>query len=151
MTSLADLDLTRCLACRRTYRAGSKPKWAFHPTGRIAGSIHASETCQKRWRDLGGLNTTPLSVSHYLPEAAMFYAWRWTLCERPERESASWQARFLVEDENITETLSAQQEERLAWWHDGPLKLSDERIAGIREAYRRLIGDFRAWQQVIRA
>ena len=140
------VDLTRCLACRRTYRAGSKPKWAFHPTGRIAGSTHASEPCPKRWRAFGGLNTTHLLVSRYSPEAAMFHTWLWTLNERPERYSDSWQAWLLVEDQNTSETLTESQEECLAWWHDGPLKLSDERIAAIRDAYRQLVRDFRAWQ-----
>ena len=145
-----DLDLTRCLACQRTYRAGSKPCWAFWSDGRIAGSIHAvGDRCSARWLDLGGLQTWRLDAAYYSAEMAQFHAWRHSLMEQPERDSDVWHAQFLADGDTLSETLTESQEERLAWWHDGPLKRSDERIAGIRATYQQLIRDFRAWQSVI--
>lgn len=83
-------------------------------------------------------------------DAGLFDVWRqyvqgWP--PREQRDSDEWFA-FLLANEPSTE-LSSRQQEQLAWWIEGPLKLGHDREAVILAKHRVLVEQFSLWREAV--
>jgi hypothetical protein len=135
-------DTGVCVDCGRSYVPRAKPRWAFTHDGRLVGSVHQMHTIHNGypcWTADGSLT----------PEEALFSVWLWNVPGIPDdRKSDAHWAWFLASSSSPTVDLSADQRELLDWWLTvGPLKLGQQREAGILAAYRALIERFLAWRE----
>lgn len=136
MAVVAAID--RCVACNGSFRATSKPLWAFTRDGRLAGRTHTK--CESKWSGF---------VSHSSRSALTAQFWQWTRVFRhAEFTDAEWDALgSLITSPD--EPWGEAQEEALRWMADGPIKRQPDEIAAIRVAYHRLIAEFNAWRAAL--
>lgn len=124
-----------CVACGRPFATNSRPRLALTRDGHPAGRVHASCSTRKADPFVSGYGGTILESQY------RFWLYEIRRVGRG-RSDADWAAMLRGEP---SETMTADQEEHLRWWTEGPLHLGTDREPGIRAAYAALGDEFREW------
>ena len=127
----------RCCICERPFTRRAKPCWAFDKKGRTRGRAHSSHRIQTSLLRNQGLGF--IAYPDQQEEDARQVYWLWHLRGRSE-DPEDWRASTLFI------TPAEEVEERLGWWRNGPLGMTDLQIAVTRNRAAVIGRNYAAWR-----